>query len=88
MFALQTQGQRQPEPASRPRSRFCPAACRSYRLVFLVSPQLEIYISEGTHSTEEDSECFYSHFKFVEAVGADLLLWQQYMSPTLVLQRC
>lgn len=24
---------------------------------FLVSPQLEIYISEGTHSTEEDSEC-------------------------------
>lgn len=31
----------------------------SFTVCFLLSPQLEIYISEGTHSTEEDSECFY-----------------------------
>lgn len=30
-----------------------------FTVCFLLSPQLEIYISEGTHSTEEDSECFY-----------------------------
>lgn len=30
-----------------------------FTVCFFLSPQLEIYISEGTHSTEEDSECFY-----------------------------
>lgn len=29
-----------------------------FNVCFFLSPQLEIYISEGTHSTEEDSECF------------------------------
>lgn len=52
-------------------SRFCPAhpsswACRMlwcFASVCLLSFQLEIYISEGTHSTEEDSKWCQCYFK-------------------------
>lgn len=35
------------------------------RYVFSLCSQLEIYISEGTHSTEEDSECLFMFLLFL-----------------------